>query len=53
MSNKYVFFCSWSTDDNQFVGRCEQYPSMSWLADTAREALAGIMQLVAEELKDE
>lgn len=38
----------WSEGDQEFVGRCADYPSLSWLAPTALEAYDGIVKLVAE-----
>jgi hypothetical protein len=35
-------------DDNcEYVGICDEYPSLSWIASTEAEALRGIMILVA------
>jgi DNA-binding phage protein len=38
----------WSAEDNEYVGLCDSYASLSWLAPTAEEALAGILRLVAD-----
>lgn len=35
----------WSNEDQQFVGTCEEYPSLSYLADTADAAGEGISEL--------
>lgn len=38
---------SWSAADSEYVGLCTTFPSLSHLAPTAAEALAGIEALVA------
>lgn len=42
----------WSKEDQEFVGLCDQFPSLSWLEPTAAAALAGIETLVAEVVND-
>ncbi len=42
----------WSQEDREYVGLCDEFPSLSWLAGTADEALAGIRQIVTEVLVD-
>lgn len=42
----------WSEEDKEFVGLCEEFPSLSWLADTQDEALQGIKKLVEEAILD-
>ena len=37
----------WSDTEGGFVGLCAEYPSLSWLASTKDEAIAGIRDLVA------
>jgi predicted RNase H-like HicB family nuclease len=36
----------WSEEDQEFVGLHEDYPSLSWLANTEEKALNGIRKLV-------
>lgn len=36
----------WSEDDGEYVGLCSDYPSLSWLAPTEKEALEGIKDVV-------
>lgn len=43
---------SWSPEDGEFLGRCEQFPSMSWLSDDQEGAKAGIESAVREVLID-
>jgi len=51
-SDKYTYRVTWSEDDNEYVGLCAEFPSLSWLADTPEKALKGIRKLVADVLLD-
>jgi hypothetical protein len=42
----------WSAEDGEFVGLCDRYPSLSWLASDRAEALRGIRELVAAADRD-
>jgi predicted RNase H-like HicB family nuclease len=44
----YTYSVIWSAEDSEHVGLCAEFPSLSWLAKTPEEALAGIRQVVAE-----
>jgi predicted HicB family RNase H-like nuclease len=50
--DKYTYRVTWSEDDNEYVGLCAEFPSLSWLADTPEKALKGIRKLVADVLLD-
>ena len=43
---------AWSKEDQEFVGLCDQFPSLSWLDLSAFAALEGIQALVDEVLND-
>jgi hypothetical protein len=47
MPDHFGYLVCWSVEDQNYLGRCVQFPSMSCLAPTQLEALAGIMNLVA------
>ena len=49
---KYTYRVMWSEEDQEHVGLCAEFPSLSWLAETPGEALTGITELVAGVLKD-
>src|SRR5262245_40620329 len=49
---KYTYRVMWSEEDQEHVGLCAEFPSLSWLAETHGEALNGIVELVAGVLKD-
>jgi predicted HicB family RNase H-like nuclease len=50
--DRYTYRITWSEDDREHVGLCAEFGSLSWLAPTPEEALAGIRRLVAEVLAD-
>ena len=47
----YTYRVTWSAEDGEHVGLCAELPSLSWLAPTPEEALAGIRALVASAVK--
>ncbi len=49
---KHTFSVVWSEPDKEYVGLCAEYPSLSWLAKTEAEALAGIKRLVDDVIAD-
>lgn len=51
-NDRYTYRVTWSEDDNEYVGLCAEFPSLSWLAETPETALKGMRQLVAEVVKD-
>jgi len=48
----YTYRAEWSPEDGEYVGLCAEFPSLSWLAPTGAEAIAGIEELVVEALED-
>jgi hypothetical protein len=48
----YAYRVLWSPEDDEFVGLCTEFPSLSWLAPTQDEALEGIRDLVRDTIKD-
>lgn len=51
-NDKYTYRITWSEDDNEYVGLCAEFPSLSWLSDTPEKALKGMRKLVGEVLLD-
>lgn len=51
-NDKYTYRVTWSENDNEYVGLCAEFSSLSWLADTPEKALKGIRNLVADVLLD-
>ncbi|MBW6495240.1 MAG: type II toxin-antitoxin system HicB family antitoxin [Burkholderiaceae bacterium] len=44
----YTYRVTWSAEDNEHVGLCAEFPSLSWLAPTPEKALGGIRRVVGE-----
>src|SRR3989304_1084703 len=50
--DKYTYRVLWSEEDGEYVGLCAEFPSLSGLAKTQQEALAGIQKPVQEIIRD-
>ena len=50
--DKYAYRVLWSEDDQEYVGLCSEFPSLSWLEATQEKALKGIRKLVGECITD-
>ena len=48
----YTYRVTWSEEDNDYVGLCAEFPSLSWLAKSPEGALKGIRDVVSEVIKD-
>ena len=48
----YTYRVTWSPEDNEHVGQCVEFPSLSWLSDTPESALAGVRQVVSDAIAD-
>ncbi len=51
-NDRYTYRVTWSEEDNEHVGLCAEFPSLSWLSRTPETALTGIRKLVAQTLAD-
>ncbi len=51
-SDHYTYRITWSPEDGEHVGRCLEFPSLSWLASSPEEALRGIREVVADVTAD-
>lgn len=51
-TDQFTYRVTWSAEDNEHVGLCVEFPSLSWLARTPEEALAGIRKVVSAAVKD-
>ena len=54
MTDRYAYHYTvfWSAEDREYVGRCAEFPSLSWLEPDKFAAFAGIVFLVADILED-
>lgn len=48
----YTYRVTWSPEDGEHVGLCVEFPSLSFLHDKPAKALAGIIDVVADVVKD-
>ena len=51
-TDKYTYRVTWSQEDEEFVGLCAEFPSLSWLAESPENALKGIRKVVRDCIKD-
>ena len=51
-NDRYTYRVTWSEEDNEHVGLCTEFPSLSWLARTPEAALKGIRKVVADVVAD-
>jgi len=51
-NDHYTYRVTWSEEDNEYVGLCAEFPSLSWLAATPEAALKGIRKVVADVVQD-
>lgn len=45
---RYVYEVRWSEEDEEYVGSCSAFPSLSWLDVTPEDALSGVIRLVTK-----
>ncbi len=51
-NDHYTYRVTWSEDDNEYVGLCIEFPSLSWLSETPESALMGIREVVGDVVFD-
>ena len=51
-NNHYTYRIIWSEEDQEYIGLCSEFPSLSWLAAQPEMALKGIRKLVADVVAD-
>ncbi|MCK5115579.1 MAG: toxin-antitoxin system HicB family antitoxin [Candidatus Aegiribacteria sp.] len=51
-NDHFTYRVTWSEEDQEYVGLCTEFPSLSWLTETHESALEGIRQLVANVISD-
>ena len=51
-NDHYTYRVTWPEEDNEYIGLCAEFPSLSWLAKTQETALKGIRNVVADVIKD-
>lgn len=48
----YTYRILWSQEDEEYVGLCEEFPFLSWVAGTQEAALDGIVSVVKDVVRD-
>lgn len=48
----FTYRVTWSEDDQEFIGLCAEFPSLSWLASSQEAALRGVRTVVAQVITD-
>jgi len=51
-NDHYTYRVTWSEDDQEYVGLCAEFPSLSWLASSPEAALRGVRGVVGEVVAD-
>jgi predicted HicB family RNase H-like nuclease len=51
-NDRYTYRVTWSEDDQEYVGLCTEFPSLSWLDQTPESALKGVRETVESVIKD-
>ena len=51
-NDHYTYRVTWSDEDEEYVGLCAEFPSLSWLARTYEATLQGIRDVVEEVVSD-
>lgn len=51
-NDRYTYRVTWSHEDEEYVGLCVEFPSLSWLANNYEATLQGIRNVVAEVVLD-
>ena len=51
-NDHYTYRVTWSEDDQEYVGLCAEFPSLSWLSTSPEAALRGIRGVVADVVAD-
>ena len=51
-NDRYTYRVTWSEEDQEYVGLCTEFPSLSWLSSSPEKALKGIRQTVASVVED-
>jgi predicted HicB family RNase H-like nuclease len=46
--DRFTYRVTWSDEDQEYVGLCAEFPSLSWLEASPEKSLQGIRKLVKE-----
>ncbi|MBP3730221.1 MAG: toxin-antitoxin system HicB family antitoxin [Mailhella sp.] len=51
-AHKYTYRVTWSAEDEEYVGLCAEFPSLSWMDKSQEKAFMGIVSLVCGIVED-
>ena len=51
-NDRYTYRVTWSEEDQEYIGLCVEFASLSWLDIHPEDALKGIRQVVADVVAD-
>jgi predicted HicB family RNase H-like nuclease len=51
-NDHYTYRVTWSEEDQEYIGLCAEFPSLSWLSTSPEAALRGIRRVVADVVAD-
>ncbi len=51
-ADRYTYRVTWSEEDQEYVGLCAEFPSLSWLEKSPEKSLQGIRRLVNDSVTD-
>ena len=51
-NDHYTYRVTWSAEDEEYVGLCAEFPSLSWLDKSPESALKGIRKTVESVITD-
>ncbi len=50
--DRYTYRVTWSEEDQEYLGLCAEFPSLSWLDENQEKAFSGIKKAVQEVIQD-
>ena len=50
--DRFTYRVTWSDEDQEYVGLCAEFPSLSWLESSPEKSLQGIRKLVKDVVAD-
>ncbi len=50
--DRYTYRVTWSEEEQEYIGLCMEFPSLSWLDKTPEKAFDGIRRLIGDIVLD-
>lgn len=48
----FTYTISWSSEDNEYVATCSEFPGLSWIEENPESALHGLRNVIREVIAD-